>query len=34
MMSDIENVGSDLDVNYQGVGSPSIKFNSLNVSGK
>lgn len=34
MMSDVEVIGSDLDLSYQGVGAPSIKIASLNVSGK
>lgn len=34
MMSDVDQVGSDLKIDYSGVGAPSMKFASLNVSGK
>ncbi|HOH18409.1 MAG TPA: metallopeptidase TldD-related protein, partial [Bacilli bacterium] len=34
MMNDVESVGSDLKLGYNGIGTPSIKFVGLQVSGK
>ena len=34
LMSNIEAVGSDLEFSYSGIGSPSLKINSIAVSGE
>lgn len=34
MMNDVAAVGSDLKLNFMGMGSPSVKFNRVSVSGK
>lgn len=33
MMNDVEAVGSDLKLNYRGIGAPSVKFKSVSISG-
>ncbi len=33
MMNDVEAVGSDLKLNYRGIGAPSVKFGSVSISG-
>ena len=34
MMNEVEAVGSDLEINYQGIGAPSVWFTGLPISGK
>ena len=34
MMNEVEAVGSDLEISYQGIGAPSVWFKGLPVSGK
>jgi predicted Zn-dependent protease len=34
IMNEVDSVGNDLRLSYDGIGTPSIKFNGLQVSGK
>ena len=34
LMNKVEEVGSDLELSYQGIGAPSIKFKGIAISGE